>query len=654
MGANTIFVIIFVLFCGFLMSAGLISKRWVKESSDFVLAGREISTPINIVGVIAIGFAGTTVTLAPGFTIQYGLAGGLAWSMIYSMCGLLLFGLIYSNLVRRSGAQTLPEFLEMRFDGNTRSVVAITSVIGMCGIMANNVVSSVDSIAAFTGWNRLLITAILFAVIIVFTFVSGLWATTITDLFQVLIGVIVVPTTFFLLAGRFGWIDVIFANWGPGDFVTQGFVGTMPGMKLTYPSVFNFIVCFAAALVWGNNYYWMKVANCRSEKVARRSFVIAAILLAAVFMIPLCLIGGFMGAFYPEELTLNGGTVAPTGAYGFVAKTFISLFGSLVVISAVAASISTASTSALGASAVANRDIYQRLINPKADAKTSLRMSKVIMLLIGIVTFVLCQFPGGPTYLFAFANCWLVPPAILLGLGVIWPKFNSRGALWGAVCGMVTMVVFTFLQLTGIFDVGSYVYLATLGLVVTLAAAIIASLLGQPKYYGQAGWERVPTAANRKNVQLNDMDKEILSMLRIGHCYMSDLTDALGVDSKTSGAAVERLDQGGYLVRAGMTGSKFYTFTITEKGAAALPPLSDREAQMSREYLCPLYVQLMKTVRDNPDRMGEFVQKHGIKSMKMSAICSHLTRRGYVVEGGLFRRKLRLTEKGATAVQKYS
>ena len=74
----------------------------------------------------------------------------------------------------------------------------------------------------------------------------------------------------------------------------------------------------------------------------------------------------------------------------------MSLFGSLVVISAVAASISTASTSALGASAVANRDIYQRLINPKADAKKSLKMSKIIMLLIGVVTFVLCQFPGGP------------------------------------------------------------------------------------------------------------------------------------------------------------------------------------------------------------------------------------------------------------------
>lgn len=654
MSANVIFTLIFIVFCAFLLSAGLISKRWVKESSDFVLAGREISVPINMVGVIAIGFAGTTVTLAPGFTIQYGLTGGLAWGGIYSICGLLLFGLVYSNFIRRSGAQTLPEFLEMRYDGKTRSVVAITSVIGMCGIMANNVVSSVDNIAAFTGWSRLLITVVLFAIIIVFTFVSGLWATTITDLFQVLIGVIVVPTTFFLLLNRFGGIDAITANWSAGSFASQGFVGTIPGMKLTYPSIFNFIICFAVALVWGNNYYWMKVANCRSEKVAKKSFVLAAILLLVIFMIPLCLIGGFMGAFYPDELTLNGGTILPTGTYGFVARTFVSLFGSLVVISAVAASISTASTSALGASAVANRDIYQRIINPNADAKKSLKMSKIIMLIIGVVTFVLCQFPGGPTYLFAFANCWLVPPAILLGLGAIWPKFNSKGALIGAISGMSAMVLFTILDLTKIFSIGQYVYLATLGLVVTLVAALIGSLFGKPKYYGEAGWERVPTAANRKDVTLGDTEKEILSMLRIGHCYMSDLTDSLGVDSKTSGEAIETLDQGGYIVRESLSGSGFYTFSITEKGLAVLPQMSEKEAAMAKDFLCPLYVDLLKTVQDSPASQAEFVQKNQIRSMRMSAICSHLTRRGYVVEGGLFKRKLRLTEKGRKAVAQYA
>lgn len=650
MGANSIFIIIFIAFCGVLIGAGLFSKRWVKESSDFVLAGREISTPINIVGVCAIGFAGTTVTLAPAFTLQFGLLGGLGWGAIYSLCGLLLFGLLYSKFIRRSGAQTLPEFLEMRYDGNTRSVVAITSVIGMCGIMANNVVSSVDNIAAFTGWNRLLITAVIFAVIIVFCFISGLWATTITDLFQITIGVIVIPAAFFVLVNRFGWLEAIYTNWAPGNFNNVGFVGSLPTMKLTYPSILNFIICFAAALVWGNNYYWMKIANCRSEKVARNSFVLAAIILLVVFMIPLCFIGGYMGAFYPENLTLNGGSVPPTGTYGFIARTMVPLFGSIIVISACAASISTASTSALGASAVANRDIYQRIINPKATAEKSLKMSKVIMLLVGVVTFVLCQFPGGPTYLFAFANCWLVPPAVLLGLGAIWPRFNARGALFGAVSGMVTMAVFTLLDLTKVFSIGGYIYLATLGLVVTLLVAVIASLGGTSRYYGEKGWERVPTATNRINVTLEPLDKEVLKLLRLGHCYMADITDALGVDSKISGAAVEKLDQGGYLMRDGLSGANFFGLRITEKGLAALPALSEKDAALAQQGLSPMYLDLLKMLANQPEKQAEFIAKNQIKSMYMASISSHLTRQGYIVEQGLFKRKLAITEKGRSVI----
>ena len=224
----------------------------------------------------------------------------------------------------------------------------------------------------------------------------------------------------------------------------------------------------------------------------------------------------------------------------------------------------------------------------------------------------------------------------------------------GAVSGMSAMVLFTILDLTKIFSIGQYVYLATLGLVVTLVAALIGFLFGKPKYYGEAGWERVPTAANRKDVTLGDTEKEILSMLRIGHCYMSDLTDSLGVDSKTSGEAIETLDQGGYIVRESLSGSGFYTFSITEKGLAVLPRMSEKEAAMAKDFLCPLYVDLLKTVQDSPASQAEFVQKNQIRSMRMSAICSHLTRREYVVEGGLFKRKLRLTEKGKKAVAQYT
>lgn len=655
---NAVFLILFVIFCAILVGCGVISKRWVRESSDYILAGREISTFINMIGVCAIGFAGTTVALAPGFAIQLGLTASFTWGIIYGICGLLLFAVLFASFIRRCGAQTLPEYLEMRYDGKVRSVVAITSVVGMAGILANNIVSCTNAIAGYTKWNTTVIMAVIFLVIIAFTFISGLWATTLTDFFQVTLGVIIVPTVLILLSQKYGWFDAINAAWPGGNVWAAGLTGaTLPGAVPTYPSVLNFIICFAAALVWGNNYYWMKIANCRSEKVARKSFILAAIILIVVFCIPLGIMGAYAGAFLGDAFAApyGSGAVAPTGAYGLIASTFPTLLGSFVVIGAVAASISTASTSALGASAVATRDIYQRLVNPKSDTKTALKASKWIMVLIGVLTWVLCLFPGGPTYLFAFANCWLVPPAILLGLGAIWPRFNSRGAICGALAGMITMAVFTLLgDVLKIFTVNSYIYLATLGFLVTLIVAVLASLTGKPKYYGESGWERVPTATNRKDVKLDDTDRKILEMIRLGHCYMADLTDALGVDSKTSGASIENLDQGGYIVRAGLSGSKFYTFSITEKGLAALPGLTGAEAEMAKEGLNPLYLGLLKVVMENPENQAEYIQKNGIKSMRMSSICSHLTRQGYIIEGGLFKRKLRITDKGAAAVRKYA
>ncbi len=652
---STVFVIMFIVFIAILVGCGFYAKRWVSDASDYVLAGREVSTFINMMGVIAIGFAGTTVALAPGFSIMYGLKNSMAWGLIYGICGLLLYGVLWGKFVRLNGAQTLPEFLEMRYSAKIRPVVAVTSVIGMCGILANNIVSCVSSIVGYTGWDTTVVTIVIFLVIITFTFISGLWAATITDFFQVCLGVIAVPLMLSLLVKRFGGFEAIAANWFNNDFMNNGIAGgTVPKLALTYPSWLNFVICFAAALVWGNNYYWMKIASCRSEKVAKKSFVLAAIILSIVFTIPFGIIGLYAGGFYPEMFVQGGGKLAATGAYGFLSSTFVPLLGSFFVVGACAASISTASTSALGASAVASRDIYQRLINPKADAKKVLKVSKFIMLGLCVLTWILCQFPGGATYLFAFANCWLVPPAILLMLGAIWPRFNNAGAFVGALAGMISMCLFTLLNdVLHIFNIGSYIYMATAGFLITLVAAIIGSFFGKPKYYGRKGWERVPTATNRIDVKLDDFDKQVLGLIRLGHCYQADITDYMGVDSAKAAGSVEKLDQGGLIVRAGMTGTKFYTFSITEKGEAALGVLSGTEAEMAKDYVNPMYVELLSIVKNNPDKQAEFVKKYGIKSMQMAAISSHLTRRGYIIEGGLFKRKLRITDKGA-AIAKYA
>ena len=655
MNVQIIFSILFIIFAVIMVSAGIFTKKWVSETSDYILAGREVSLLINIMGVSAIGFAGTTVSLAPGYSILFGIKGSLLWGCIYAALGLMFYGLVFSKFVRRCGAQTLAEYLEMRYDSKVRNVVACGTIIGLCGILANNIVSCVGIVSGFVGWPQELVIALIFGIILCFTYISGLWAATVTDFFQVSIGIIAVPLFLTLAVQKFGGMEFLQSNWGGANVFTEGIAGaSMKIMSIKYPSALTFILLFGAALVWGNNYYWMKIASCRSEKIARNSFIIAGVLLIVVFMIPLAFVGAYAGAVSPESYTVGGGKVLPTASYGVFASLFPPIISSFFIIGSVAASISTASTAAIGATSTATRDIYQRLINPKADTKTNLRVSKIIMLFIGILTWALCYFPGGPTYLFAFANAWLVPPAVLLCFGAIWPKFNSNGALWGVLAGMLAMAVLTLTDLLGIFSVGKWTHLAIIGFAVTVLVGLIASQMKPPKYYGQANWKFIVSEGNREKVTLNESDIYILELIRIGHKYMADITDALGVDSKTSNSTIEKLDRGGYIQRAGLTGSKFYEFNITEKAKDILQPLNEKEAAMNFDGLNEIYIGLLKTADRAPSNVNQYVKELKWKSLKVSSVTAHLTRQGYIIEKGLFKRKIVVTQKGKEAIKKYA
>lgn len=138
---NAVFLIMFVAFLLLLLAGGLITKKWVSNSNDYFIAGREVGLLVNIFGVAAIGFAGTIITLGPGLAIMTGFWGAVGFGVIYGFGGLALYGIVFAPYIRRSGAHTLSEWLEMRFDSRTRTLVTLATILGLLGIMANNVVS---------------------------------------------------------------------------------------------------------------------------------------------------------------------------------------------------------------------------------------------------------------------------------------------------------------------------------------------------------------------------------------------------------------------------------------------------------------------------------------------------------------------------------
>jgi SSS family solute:Na+ symporter len=275
------------------------------------------------------------------------------------------------------------------------------------------------------------------------------------------------------------------------------------------------------------------------------------------------------------------------------------------------------------------------------------------MALIIVATWIMTFFPGGPTYLFAFANAWLTPPAVLLLLGAFWPRFNSRGAFWGVLSGMVTMIILTITQLTQVFNIGNWTHMAIVGFLISLIVGAIAALTAPPKYYGSPNWNIKANNSNRIDVKLDEFDIKVLAMINNGHQYLADISDGLNVDSKVSTQSIEKLDQGGYIERSGLRGSKFFTFNITEKGKKALPALNEIESKMLENYLNPKYVSFLEMAFNNPDRIGIFAKENDMASLQMSSMISHLTRRGYIKEKGMFKRRIEITDKGKDMVQKY-
>lgn len=649
----TLIITYFVIFFLILILIGYLTKKWAQSASDFTIAGREVGMVISTSGITAIAFAGTSLSLMPSFAMMFGLLGALAWAGILSI-GFVVYALLFGSSLRRCGARTLAEWMEIRFGSSTRTLIAIGSIIGLCGIMANNIASFASSLTAYTSIPTWVSIALCFGVMILFTFFSGMHAVNMTNLFQMIMGLIALPLFCLLLFKIYGGTEYLTANWpGGGNWLTTGFTGqSLPVFTLRYPSVLSFITLMGIFLIWGSNYEYIRIACCRSEKIVKGSYVASAFIQMFFVYLPLGFVGLFAAAAKADMFIPNGAT--PTvAAYGIMLLELAAAVASFMLIASMAASLSTASTALMGVTTTASRDVYQRNFKPHATEKELLKPTRIIMILAGILTCFLCFFPGGPTYLFAFANSWLGPPSVLVLLGVFWKRFTPKAGFWAVLCGMIVMAGLTLTELLGIFSIAPYMHLSMAGLAVTLLVALVATFLTEPKYYGKPEWNIDPAKGQREDVTLEELDLKVLGLIRDGLTTMVEVVDYLSLDSRYCAVSLEKLDRGGYIIREGLTGKGFYTFEISEKGNLALPVRSEKEKTLTAVNLTPLLLEYLSQLAKSEDDGITVMQKNNISGLQIASLNAVLERNGYVHQFGHFRRHYRITKEGLNAVAKF-
>lgn len=648
MSFNVTFIIMFALFFVLLLSGGFITRKWVRNSNDFLIAGREVGLIVNVFGVAAIGFAGTIITLGPGLAIMTGLWGSIGFGVVFAIGGLALYGILFAPYIRRSGAHTLSEWLEMRYDSRTRTLVTIATILGLLGIMANNVISMAIVTTGFTGWSLLGTVSVIFFLFLLFTYIGGFWAVTLTDFLQMCIGLIALPVLLITLLMRFGSLEFLQHNWpGESSYLLHGITGSgMPIFTFQYPSVLTFIVLFACFLVWGNNYYWLRVSSSRTENVARYGFIIGGVLLVVIPITILALVGIYAAAIFPDAFVPLGDT-DPMSAYGVILKAVPIWVAGLALIGALAASISTSTTALIGASSTAVRDLYQRFIRPEATSEQLTMPSKIITLILGLCVWLLTFYPGGPLYLFAFSTAWLGAPSVLVFLGVWWKRMTKEGAFYGAIVGMVVTALFTILEITGAFDISHITHIGVVGLVSTVLTTVIISLLTEPVYYAKADWV---TQSVEESYNLKDEEVEALNYIATGYNTMAEITDLFGLDSSETNEIIESLDQKGLLTRKKYSGPSFFTFTITEKGYKFITVDVTEKTDLSL-YISNEERVVLQQLALGYKALESYIEENEIDTLRVSVLLSKLIEKKYLEEAGFWRRQVILTPKAHTIIE---
>ncbi len=630
-----------------LVYAGIRARRWIHDASDFLLGGREVGTPLNVFGVAAIGFAGSSVALVPGMAVLYGFWPAFLNQLTFSIGGLMVYGFFLAPIIRRCGAQTLPEWLEVRFDRNVRLVVTIGTVVGLAGIMANNVASIAAVVTGFVDIPPVVAISIIFACFLVFSLIGGFWAITVTDFIQLLLALVAVPLILALLFTTFG--DFRWVSMQQPDSWFTGSAGTLPILSPRFPSIFTSILLFASFLVWGNNYYWLRSASCRTESAARNSFVLAGALLAIFVYAPLLLIGIYVRAAVPEIMGEADFFVAST-AYGVFLRSVPLFFSSVLLLVPLAAGISTATTAHMGAVSVVVRDVYHRRMRPEATPGQLLVPSKVVLLVLGVLVWLLCFYPGGPLILFAFANAWLGPPALLIVLGLTWRRLTAAAAFWSTVTGVAVMGTLTVLQLAGIFSIDRYMHVGVVGFVVSLCVAVAGSFLSQPRNAGSARKISGAVASGRVANAPVGAARSILECIEAGFDTLAEITDLLEMDAADTHAIVEALARDLFIRRLSPRGLGFYAYRLEDAGRAVV----HRSEPESGEVPAVPRTEAGRLRRDTALALRQIAGTDGngradwgaISSLRRSALVARLARDGLCRETGFWRRNLAITDEG--------
>ena len=467
--------IILIVYLAATLALGLWLARRNRGEDDYFVAGRRLSGWLAGASMAATTFSIDTPLYVAGIVGTRGLAANWEW-WGFGLAHVAM-AVVFAPLWRRSGVLTDAAFTELRYGGPAAAwlrgikafllalpvncigigyaFLAMRKVVEALGIVSDQPIQAAGGLS-----DTLVLLIIVAALVLAYTVAGGLWAVVITDFIQLLLALLGAGAVAWAAVhaaggmqslldqldalGRPELLSIVPWRWGSDGFDWIGGAGISVSTFLAYLTV----QWWSFRRSDGGGEFIQRMLATKDEQQARlagwvflvvnyllRSWLWVIVALAALVLLP---------DQADWELSY------PTLAVQFLPPVVLGL----VVVSLVAAFMSTVSTSVNWGASYLTHDLYQRFLRPNASQRELLlvgQLMSVLLLVLGVVTALISDSIGT---VFRLVIAIGTGPGVVLVLRWFWWRINAAAELAAMLCGFVVGLVTSVVPLLQIADYG--------------------------------------------------------------------------------------------------------------------------------------------------------------------------------------------------------
>ena len=414
------------------IGVGVHFSRDRKTAENYLLGGRNM--PYFTIGVACIMsiLSSISIVMVPGEIVNHGLTltfFGLVGTILGIPC-YLLFMRFYFKL----GSFTPYEYLERRYDGTVRAVVAVSAFYARVMYLGMVLFTTSKILEASYRWPALFSILFIGAVSIVYTVMGGSKAVIWTDFFQffVLVGGLVAVIAALCLnidGGAAAAVAIPFADGhGLPQFGDPDFYGISPYVRLLFWLLLLYNVMSSMQSAASDQLTVQRLLSARNWKEGLKAQIVATVF-GFFFSLILWFVGLALYTYFKQNPDpMVGERQGDAAFFRFVALHLPPPLSGLFMAGMFAAIMSTLSAGYNAMAAVWLKEFHQKFINRRLDDEGQVRVSRWATFGVGAFSMILAM-------------------GLALSAGWLGQTVAEVGVLFG-VLGAVVLPAFLFAALS--------------------------------------------------------------------------------------------------------------------------------------------------------------------------------------------------------------